>query len=74
MLLEQCTQVLVDKMKQDNNWAKISTSFNPNLICKIIEKFILKQYNSQYKMEVLIAEQLSILQFRQEDQVSNVTY
>jgi hypothetical protein len=61
-------------MKQDNDWVAISTLFNPSLLLKLIEKFVLKQSNNQYKTAVLIAEQLSILQFRQEDQVSNATY
>jgi hypothetical protein len=34
----------------------------------LIEKFVLKQSDNQYKTVVLIAEQLSILQFRQDDQ------
>ena len=32
LLLGQCTQVLIDKMKQDSDWVTISTSFNPNLL------------------------------------------
>ncbi len=61
LLLGQCTQVLVDKMKQDADWVKISGSFNSTLLFKLIEKFVLKQFNNQYKMAVLIDEQLSVL-------------
>jgi hypothetical protein len=32
LLLGQCTQVLVDKMKQDANWVKISGLFDPTLL------------------------------------------
>ncbi len=39
----------------------------------MIEKFVLKQLDNQYKTAVLIAKQLSILQFCQDDQVSNAT-
>jgi hypothetical protein len=74
LLLGQCTQVLVDKMKQDADWVKISGSFDPTLLFKLIEKFVLKQFNNQYKTAVLIAEQLSILSFCQYDQVDNATY
>ena len=42
LLLGQCTQVLVNKMKQDANWVMISESFDPILLFKLIEKFILK--------------------------------
>ncbi len=74
LLLEQCPQVLVDKMKQDADWVKISGLFDPTLLFKLIEKFVLKQSNNQYKMAVLIAEQLSILSFHQDDQIGNATY
>jgi hypothetical protein len=74
LLLGQCTQVLVDKMKQDTDWVKNSGSFDPTLLFKLIEKFVLKQSNNQYKTAVLIAEQLSILSFRQDDQIGNATY
>jgi hypothetical protein len=72
LLLGQCTQVLVDKMKQDADWVTISKSFNPALLFKLIEKCVLKQSDNQYKMAVLIAEQLSILSFRQDHQIGNV--
>ena len=74
LLLGQFTQVLINKMKQDNDWVTISTSFNPSLLLKLIEKFVLKQSDNQYRTAVLIAKQLSILQFCQDDQVSNATY
>jgi hypothetical protein len=35
---------------------------------------VLKQSNNQYKTAVLIAEQLSIFSFRQDDQIGNATY
>ncbi len=46
LLLGQCTQVLVDKMKQDANWVTISESFDPSLLFKLIKKFVLKQSNN----------------------------
>jgi hypothetical protein len=61
-------------MKQDTDWVSISDSFDPHLLFKLIEKFVLKQSNNQYKMAVLIAEQLSILQFCQDDQSGNAAY
>jgi hypothetical protein len=47
LLLSQCTQVLVDKMKQDVDWVTIRESFNPILLFKLIEEFILKQSDNQ---------------------------
>ena len=69
-----CTQVLVDKMKQNTDWVTITESFDPNLLIKLIEKFVLKQSDNQYKTAVLVAEQLLILQFHQDDQLGNATY
>jgi hypothetical protein len=74
LLLGQCPQVLIDKMKQDVDWGTISDLFDPIALFKLIEKFVLKQSDNQYKTAVLIAEQLSILQFHQDDQVTNATY
>ncbi len=74
LLLGQCTQVLVDKMKQDADLVKISGLFDPTLLFKLIKKFVLKQSNNQYKTAVLKAEQLSIVSFRQDDQIGNATY
>jgi hypothetical protein len=73
LLLGQCTQVLVDKMKQAD-WVETSGLFDPTLLFNLIEKFVLKQSNNQYKTAVLIDKQLSILSFGQDDQVGNATY
>jgi hypothetical protein len=61
-------------MKQDTDWVSSSDSFDPHLLFKLIERFVLKHSDNQYKTAVLIAEQLSILQFRQEDQLGNAAY
>ena len=74
LLLGQCTQVLVDKMKQDATWTTVSELFDPILLFKLIDRFVLKQSDNQYKTAVLIAKQLSILSFRHDDQVPNATY
>jgi hypothetical protein len=58
LLLGQCTQVLVKKMKQDTTWVTVSELFYPILLFKLIKKFDLKQLDNQYKTVVLIAEQL----------------
>jgi lysophospholipid acyltransferase (LPLAT)-like uncharacterized protein len=43
LLLGQCTLVLVYKMKQDTTLLMVSKSFDPILLFKLIEKFVLKQ-------------------------------
>ncbi len=67
LLLGQCTQVLVDKMQQDTTWVMVSELFDPILLFKLTE------YN-QCKTAILIAKQLSISSFCQDDQVPNATY
>ncbi len=42
LLLSQCTQVLVDKMKQETTWVMVSELFDPILLFKLIKKFVLK--------------------------------
>ncbi len=37
LLLGQCTQVLVDKMKQDTTWVTVSELFDPILLFKLIK-------------------------------------
>jgi hypothetical protein len=74
LLFGQCTQVLVYKMKQDTTWVMVSELFDPVLLFKLIKKFVLKQSDNQYKTATLIAEQLSILSFCQDNQVPNATY
>ena len=63
-------------MKHDTDWLtiSISESFDPNLLFKLIKKFVLKQSGNQYKTAGLIVEQLSILQFSQDDQLGNAAY
>jgi hypothetical protein len=58
-------------MKQDANWVTISEAFDPSLLFKLIKKFALKQSYNQFKTVVLIADQLSILLFCQDNQVGN---
>jgi hypothetical protein len=61
-------------MKQDVDWVMISESFDPILLLKLIEKFFLKQSNNQYRTAVLIAKQISILSFHQDDNLGNAAY
>jgi hypothetical protein len=61
-------------MKQDADWVMISESFDPILLFKLIEKFVLKQPDNQYRTAVLIAEQMSILSFCQDDNLGNAVY
>jgi hypothetical protein len=60
LVLGQCTTVLLDKLKQDSDWQTVSDSYNPLKLLKLIEKYILKQSDNQYKIGIVI-EQLKLL-------------
>ncbi len=60
LVLGQCSTVLLDKMKQDADWQAVRDSYNPLKILKLIEKFILKQSDNQYKIGIII-KQLKLL-------------
>ena len=70
MVRGQCMQVLLDKMKHDSDWIKTSVSSNPLLLMSMIEKTILAQTEDQYPHATVYDQELSLLQFHQ-NQLSN---
>jgi hypothetical protein len=54
LVLGQCITVLLNKMKQDADWRAVSDFYDPLKILKLIEKFILKQSDNQYKIGIVI--------------------
>ncbi len=74
LVLGQCTTVLLNKMKQDADWQVVSGYYNPLKPLKLIEKFILKQSDNQYKIGIAIEQLKQLLAYWQDDGVTNVTY
>ncbi len=74
LVLGQCTTVLLNKMKQDSNWQTVSDSYNPLQLIKLIEKYILKQSNNQYKIGIVIEQLKLLLTYRQDNEVTNTAY
>ncbi len=74
LVLGQCTTVLLDKMKQDSNWQTVSDSYDPLKLIKLIEKYILKQSDNQYKIGIVIEQLKLLLTYRQDDGVTNTAY
>jgi hypothetical protein len=60
LVLGQCTTVLLAKLKQDSDWQTVSDSYDPLKLLKLIEKYIQKQSDNQYKIGIVI-EQLKLL-------------
>jgi hypothetical protein len=70
LILEQCTQLLQDKMKQDVDWTTVSTSYDPLTLYRLIEKTILGQTEDQYPFATVYDQELAFYSFRQ-DTLSN---
>jgi hypothetical protein len=74
LVLGQCTTVLLDKMKQDADWQAASDSYDPLKLLKLIEKFILKQSDNQYKIGIIMEQLKLLLAYQQDDGVTNAAY
>ena len=48
LIIGQCTQLLLDKMKQEKKWEVVSASYDPLELYKLIECVVLKQTEDQY--------------------------
>jgi poly(A) polymerase Pap1 len=62
----QCTQILQDKMKQDTDWAVVSTSYDPLTRYRLIELTIFAQTEDQYQFSTMHDQELSFYSFKQE--------
>jgi hypothetical protein len=62
----QCTQLLQDKMKQDTDWAVVSTSCDPLTLYSLIERTILAQTEDQYPFATVYDQELLFYSFKQE--------
>ena len=47
-IIGQCTQLLLDKMKQEKTWEVVSASYKPLELYKLIQCVVLKQTKDQY--------------------------
>ena len=65
LVLGHCTTVLLDKMKVDADWQTVSDSYGPLQLLKLIEKFVPKQSDNQYKIAVIIEQWRQVLSYRQ---------
>jgi hypothetical protein len=74
LVLGQCTTVLLDKMKQDEDWQVVSDSYDPLTLLKLIEKIILKQSDNQNKIGIIMEQLKLLLAYCQDDGVTNAAY
>jgi len=66
LILGQCTQLLHDKLKQAAEWTKVSTSYNPLTLFRLIEKTVLAQTEDQYPFATVYDQEHALYSFRQE--------
>jgi hypothetical protein len=62
----QCTQLLQDKMKQDTDWAVVSTSYDPLTFYRLIERTILAHTEDHFPFATVYDLELSFYSFTQE--------
>jgi hypothetical protein len=74
LILGQCTQLLQDKMKQDPDYNAVSTSYDPLLLYRLIEKTILAQTEDQYPFATVYEQESSFYSFRQEQMTNPQWY
>jgi hypothetical protein len=53
LIIGQCTQLLLDKMKQEKTWDAVSASYDPLELYKLIESVVLKQTEDQYPVAAM---------------------
>ena len=63
MILGQCTQQLLDRMKQDNVWQTTPSSYDPLSLIGMIEKTVLAQTEDQYPFAIVYEQELSLYGF-----------
>ena len=66
LIMGQCTQLLKDRMKQDEDWTTTSTSNDPLTLYRLIEKTILAQTEDQYPFATVYDQEMALYGFRQE--------
>ena len=74
LILGQCTQLLQDRFHQDTDWNTVSTSYNPLLLYRLIEKTILSQTEDQYPFATVYEQEAGLYGFRQESMTNAQWY
>ena len=65
MILGQCSQQLLNRMKQDVIWTTVATSYDPLQLISIIEKTVLAQTEDQYPFAIVYEQELLLYGFHQ---------
>jgi hypothetical protein len=71
LIYGQCTQILLEKIKQDKNWATVSVSYKPLELYKLIKQVILKQMEDQYPVAALWEQLSNVANAKQGNSTNN---
>ena len=74
MIRGQCMQVLLDKMKHDKDWDKVSQSYDPLLLLNLIERNILSQTEDQYPYATVYEQERALYSYQQNKQTNQQYY
>ena len=68
VIIGQCMQQLLDKMKQDTSWTMVSTSYDALALLYFIDKTVMSQFQDTYPCVTVYEAQLSIICYHQNTQ------
>ena len=74
IIMGQCMQQVLDKMKQDTSWKTVSMSYDPLALLDFIEKTVMSQYQDTYPCATVYESQLSIMGYHQNTQSNDAYY
>jgi hypothetical protein len=74
LIYGQCTQILQDKMKQDEAWTAVSASYKPLELYKLIKRVVLKQTEDQYPVAAIWDQMTAVYSVRQGNLSNNEWY
>ena len=73
LIIGQCMQLLLDKMKQERAWDVVSASYDPLELYKLIESVVLKQTEDQYPVAAMWDQYMQVYNAKQ-GSLSNTEY
>ena len=73
-IIGQCTQLLLDKMKQEKTWEVVSASYKPLELYKLIESVVLKQTEDQYPVAAVWEQYGQVYNARQGNMTNTEWY
>ena len=73
LIIGQCTQLLLNKLKQEKKWEVVSASYDPLELYKLIESVVLKQTEDQYVVAAMWDQYRQVFN-AQQGTLSNTQY